>query len=331
RQDVCDPGAPARVSAPREGDGRARQRHFGAPRQLGIHPRVHHREAGIRTLEQRRTAAPRTEGSGCRRRGNHNHDSADAAPRIEVSVVRRTYISAISAIALLVSVATAIQAQQQHTITTVAGGIPNSITALQVGVGTPARVFKDSAGNLYISTMVVGDEGLYGNVVYKVDPSGQLTTVAGNGTEGFSGDGGPATNAALSGPKGVFVDLSGNIFIADAGNARIREVVAATGIIQTVAGNGTNGGGGDGGPATSAQLNGPFDVAVDGSGNVFIADSGNQRIREVVASTGTIQTVAGNGAQGFSGDGGPATSASLRNPFGLSVDGSGNIFIADRD
>jgi len=362
-----------------------------------------------------------------------------------VSVVRRTYISAISAIALLVSVATAIQAQQQHTITTVAGGIPNNITALQVGVGTPARVFKDSAGNLYISTMVVGDEGLYGNVVYKVDPSGQLTTVAGNGTEGFSGDGGPATNAALSGPQGVyidsagnifiadslndrirevdaatgiihtvagngnfgfsgdggpatsaelhspsgvfgdsagnifiadsgnerirevvaatgiihtvagngnfgfsgdggpapdaelvtpsgvFVDISGNIFIADTGNARIREVVAATGIIQTVAGNGTNGGGGDGGPATSAQLNGPFDVAVDGSGNVFIADSGNQRIREVVASTGTIQTVAGNGAQGFSGDGGPATSASLRNPFGLSVDGSGNIFIADRD
>ena len=100
-----------------------------------------------------------------------------------MSVVRRTYISAISAIALLVSVATAIQAQQQHTITTVAGGIPNNITALQVGVGTPARVFKDSAGNLYISTMVVGDEGLYGNVVYKVDPSGQLTTVAGNGTE----------------------------------------------------------------------------------------------------------------------------------------------------
>ena len=362
-----------------------------------------------------------------------------------MSVVRRTYISAISAIALLVSVATAIQAQQQHTITTVAGGIPNNITALQVGVGTPARVFKDSAGNLYISTMVVGDEGLYGNVVYKVDPSGQLTTVAGNGTEGFSGDGGPATNAALSGPQGVyidsagnifiadslndrirevdaatgiihtvagngnfgfsgdggpatsaelhspsgvfgdsagnifiadsgnerirevvaatgiihtvagngnfgfsgdggpapdaelvtpsgvFVDISGNIFIADTGNARIREVVAATGIIQTVAGNGTNGGGGDGGPATSAQLNGPFDVAVDGSGNVFIADSGNQRIREVVASTGTIQTVAGNGAQGFSGDGGPATSASLRNPFGLSVDGSGNIFIADRD
>ena len=362
-----------------------------------------------------------------------------------MSVVRRTYISAISAIALLVSVATAIQAQQQHTITTVAGGIPNTITALRVGVGTPARVFKDSAGNLYISTMVVGDEGLYGNVVYKVDPSGQLTTVAGNGTEGFSGDGGPATNAALSGPQGVyidsagnifiadslndrirevdaatgiihtvagngnfgfsgdggpatsaelhspsgvfgdsagnifiadsgnerirevvaatgiihtvagngnfgfsgdggpapdaelvtpsgvFVDISGNIFIADTGNARIREVVAATGIIQTVAGNGTNGGGGDGGPATSAQLNGPFDVAVDGSGNVFIADSGNQRIREVVASTGTIQTVAGNGAQGFSGDGGPATSASLRNPFGLSVDGSGNIFIADRD
>src|SRR5439155_445403 len=223
------------------------------------------------------------------------------------------------------------QAQQQHTITTVAGGIPNNITALQVGVGTPARVFKDSAGNLYISTMVVGDEGLYGNVVYKVDPSGQLTTVAGNGTEGFSGDGGPATNAALSGPQGVYIDSAGNIFIADSLNDRIREVDAATGIIHTVAGNGNFGFSGDGGPATSAELHSPSGVFGDSAGNIFIADSGNERIREVVAATGIIHTVAGNGNFGFSGDGGPAPDAELVTPSGVFVDISGNIFIADRD
>ena len=242
--------------------------------------------------------------------------------------MRRTYISASSAIALLVFVATAIRAQQ-HTIATVAGGIPNDIAALQVGVGTPARIFKDSAGNFYMSTMVVGDEGLYGNVVYKVDSSGQLTTVAGNGTEGFSGDGGPATNAALSGPEGVFVDRAGNIFIADSLNDRIRKVDAATGIIHTVAGNGNFGFSGDGGPATSAELHSPIGVFVDSAGNIFIADSGNERIREVVATTGNIQTVAGNGTAGFSGDGGLATSASLSGPEAVFVDGSGNIFIAD--
>ncbi len=191
--------------------------------------------------------------------------------------MRRTYISASSAIALLVFVATAIRAQQ-HTIATVAGGIPNDIAALQVGVGTPARIFKDSAGNFYMSTMVVGDEGLYGNVVYKVDSSGQLTTVAGNGTEGFSGDGGPATNAALSGPEGVFVDRAGNIFIADSLNDRIRKVDAATGIIHTVAGNGNFGFSGDGGPATSAELHSPIGVFVDSAWNILSTNASGKSL-----------------------------------------------------
>src|SRR5438309_1663220 len=241
--------------------------------------------------------------------------------------MRRVVTSAICVIVLLISLAPA--ARAQHTITTVAGGVPNNVPALQVGVGAPPRVFKDSAGNLYISVTVNGTQGLYGNVVYKVDSFGQLTTVAGNGTEGFSGDGGPATSAALSGPHGLFVDGFGNIFIADTYNDRIRKVVAATGNIETVAGNGTFGFSGDGGPAISAALSGPEGVFLDSSGNLFIADTGNSRIRKVVAATGNIQTVAGNGTFGFSGDGGPAISAALSDPEGVFLDSSGNLFIAD--
>jgi len=127
----------------------------------------------------------------------------------------------------------------------------------------------------------------------------------------------------------VAVDGAGNLFIADAGNARIRKVAAGTGIISTVAGNGSGGFSGDGGPATSASLPDPAGVAVDASGNLFISELGNRRIRKVDAGTGIISTVAGNGLFGFSGDGGPATSASLADPAGLAVDGSGNLFIAD--
>src|SRR5438132_1466405 len=232
--------------------------------------------------------------------------------------MRRVVTSAICVIVLLISLAPA--ARAQHTITTVAGGVPNNVPALQVGVGAPPRVFKDSAGNLYISVTVNGTQGLYGNVVYKVDSFGQLTTVAGNGTEGFSGDGGPATSAALSGPQGLFLDRFGNLFIADTCNSRIRKVVAATGNIQTVAGNGTLGFSGDGGPATSAALSDPEGVFLDRFGNLFIADSGNCRIREVVAATGNIQTVAGNGTLGFRGDGG-ATSATLNVPTDVYADG----------
>jgi sugar lactone lactonase YvrE len=162
-----------------------------------------------------------------------------------------------------------------------------------------------------------------------VDAStGIITTVAGNGIPGYSGDGGPATSASLSGPSGVVVDATGNLLIADSSNYRIRRVDASTGIITTVAGNGIRGFSGDGGPATSASLS-PIGVAVDATGNLFIADTGNHRIRRVDESTGIITTVAGNGIRGFSGDGGPATSASLNYPTGVAVDGSGNLFIAD--
>jgi len=159
--------------------------------------------------------------------------------------------------------------------------------------------------------------------------SPEILTVAGNEIAGYEGDGGVATAAELSQPRGVALDSAGNIYIADLNNNRIRKVAAGTGIITTVAGNGTSGYSGDGGPATSAELDQPYGVAADAAGNIYIADSLNNRIREVSASTGIITTVAGNGLYGSSVDGGLATNSSLSEPFGIAVDSAGNIYIAD--
>lgn len=184
----------------------------------------------------------------------------------------------------------------------------------------PRRVAVDAAGNLFIADTD-------NNRVRRVDTSGVITTVAGNGTCCSSGDGGPATDASLGFPRGVAVDGDGNLYIADRGNHRIRRV-DPSGIITTVAGTGIFGFTGDGGPATGAHLAFPTDVAVDGAGDLFIADTLNRRVRKIDAS-GVIITVAGTGTFGFSGDGGPATDASLALPAGVAVDGSGNLFIAD--
>ena len=162
-----------------------------------------------------------------------------------------------------------------------------------------------------------------------VKATGDIITVAGNGTAGYSGDNGPATAAELDSPRGVAVDSAGDLFIADNGNNVVREVVKATGDIITVAGNGTAGYSGDNGPATAAELNGPNGVAVDSAGDLFIADTDNNAVREVVKATGDIITVAGNGTAGYSGDDGPATAAELDNPIGVAVDSAGDLFIAD--
>jgi uncharacterized protein (TIGR03437 family) len=193
----------------------------------------------------------------------------------------------------------------------------------------PYGVAVDSAGNLLIA-----DQLNYR--IRKVSSEGIITTVSGNGAYGFSGDGGPATSAELANPVGVAVDGADDLFIAGPGtgfdgddfyddpvNNRIRKV-SPSGIITTVAGGGTAVSGDDG-PATSARLNGPRAVAVDRAGDLFIAD-GN-RVRKVSAS-GIITTIAGNGDAGYSGDGGPAISATL-NPSGLAVDGAGNVYVAD--
>ena len=167
-------------------------------------------------------------------------------------------------------------------------------------------------------------------MVREVNPAtGVITTVAGTGTDGYSGDNGLATAAELDVPHGVAVDASGDLFIADTYSNRIREVDLSTGVITTLAGNGFPGYSGDNGQATAAELDAPRGVAVDSSGHLFIADTGNNAIREVNLSTGVITTVAGNGTAGYSGDGGPATAAQLATPCGVAVDSSGHLFIAD--
>jgi sugar lactone lactonase YvrE len=155
-----------------------------------------------------------------------------------------------------------------------------------------------------------------------------ITTIAGNGTTGFAGDGGPASASQLSFPGGIAVDSSGNIYIADSGNNRIRKISGGT--ITTVAGNGTAGYSGDNGPATSAELNNPTGIAVDAAGNLYIADTVNQVVRQVNPA-GKISTIAGeNGAgAGYSGDTGTAVTAQLNSPTAVVLDSSGNIYIAD--
>jgi trimeric autotransporter adhesin len=208
-------------------------------------------------------------------------------------------------------------------ITTVAGtgtigysGDGGQATSAMIGA---SGVAVDSAGNIYI---------LANYRIRKVSSSGIITTIVGTGSGGFAGDGGFATSAQVNNAFGIAVDSAGNLFIADTNNNRIR-VVSTSGIITTVAGNGISGYGGDGGKATSAQLNAPRAIAVDSAGNLFIADSGNNVIRKV-SSSGIITTVAGNGATGYSGDNGPASLAQFNNPRGIAVDSSGNIFITDR-
>ncbi len=178
----------------------------------------------------------------------------------------------------------------------------------------------DESGHLFIA-----DTDDYR--IRKVTPNGVISTIAGNGVVGFSGDGGPATAAQLANPFGVAVDTSGKLYISDSGNARIREVTP-DGIITTIAGNGTTGFSGDGGPAIAAQLYIPRRMAVDDRGNLYVADLFNSRIRKVTPD-GVISTIAGNGKSGFSGDGGPAGAAQLFVPSAVAVDGLGNLFIAD--
>jgi trimeric autotransporter adhesin len=198
--------------------------------------------------------------------------------------------------------------------------------AIAASLNVAVDVSADGNGNLFIADQ-------YNHRIREITPDGTITTIAGTGAPGFSGDGGPATAAQLNTPTGVHADGAGNIYIGDVANQRIRKI-DPSGIITTVAGNGVKGYGGDGGPATSASLYNGARITIDPSGNLLIADQSNHRIRSV-SPDGTISTLAGNGAGtpatgAFSGDGGPATNASLNNPTAIAVDSSGVVYFADQ-
>lgn len=199
------------------------------------------------------------------------------------------------------------------------GGDGNPASTGQLS--TPRGLAFDTAGNLYI-----GDSG--NDRVRMIDTVGNLSTIAGDGTNASSGDGNPATNAQVNAPTGVFVDILGNLFISCDADHIVRKVDTA-GIISTIAGtNGTNGSAGDGGAATAAQLNSPRAITMDFFGNLYIADRSNDKIRKV-DSSGFITTVVGNGTGGFAGDGSLASASELSNPEGVAIDASGNLYIVD--
>ncbi len=227
--------------------------------------------------------------------------------------------------AAILGLACAHETRAQSIVTIAGGGTGDGRPGTSVGLNSPNGVAVDGMGNSFIADREH-------HLVRRVDArTGIVTTVAGNGSSSFSGDGGPATTAGLYSPRAVAVDGTGNVFIAESGNHRVRRVEVGTGIITTFVGNGAFGFSGDGGPATAAELNAPSGVAVDAAGNVLVADTNNMRVRRVDARTLVIATVAGNGSISFSGDGGPATAAGLGYFNGVAVDATGNIFIADTD
>jgi sugar lactone lactonase YvrE len=211
-----------------------------------------------------------------------------------------------------------------YTISTAAGNGAQGFggdggPAIEAKLNHPCAVAVDREGALYIADSS-------NHRIRKVGRDGKIATLAGTGQPGFGGDGGPAAQAQLQGPYGVSVDRHGNVYVADQRNNRVRKITAH-GTISTVAGNGKRGFVGDGGPAIGAALAGPNATVSDADGNLYIADSGNHRVRKV-SPDGMITTIAGT-KQGYAGDGGPAVGAKLNLPAALALDGKGTLYIGD--
>lgn len=210
-------------------------------------------------------------------------------------------------------------------INTIAGtgtaGFSDNIPATDAELNGPSGVALDKKGNIYIADV-------YNHSIRKIDTGGHIVTICGDGSPGYSGDGGPANIAELNFPKGVAVDTGGNLFIVDQGNSVIRRINLAGNII-TYAGNGTFGYSGDGGLGYNAALNTPTEVAVDRHNALYIADFTNHVVRKVLPS-GTISTVAGNGTNGYSGDGGSPLAAQMGGPYGIAINNTGDkMYITD--
>lgn len=224
--------------------------------------------------------------------------------------MKKIYLKQVKVITLLATMfclgSSVLKAQ---IITTVAGGfVAEGATATSAAMSV-SSVAIDTGGNKYIADS-------YNHRIRKISKTGIITTIAGNGIQGYTGDSSAATAATLNTPSFVTLDAKGNIYIVDKGNNVVRKIAATTGIITTVAGNGI------------IKLNAPAGVAVDAAGNLYIADQGNNRIRKV-STTQTYSTVAGNGVASYGGDGGKATSTSINAPSAVAVDAASNIYIAD--
>ena len=214
----------------------------------------------------------------------------------------------------------------QGIITTIAGGSTNgyngdTIMAIHAELQGPYSVALDGLGNYYIA------DG-YNNRIRKVDAAGIITTVAGTSLGSYNGDGIPAITAEIYRPIGITCDHSGNVYFADAFNNRIRKIDVTTGIISTIAGTGVAGYNGDNVTANTAQINTPHGVAFDATGNLYIADEGNSRVRKINTS-GVITTIGGTGVASYTGDNGPAINADIDFPYGIVVDDTGNIYFSD--
>ncbi|MGH9000159.1 MAG: NHL repeat-containing protein [Acidimicrobiia bacterium] len=255
-------------------------------------------------------------------------------PRRAPFTVAVTVTVAVATAAAVLGMAIPAAAADPGTITTVAGSAtPGKSTSYGYGgdggpaaeaqLHQPRALGFDGAGNAYVADSL-------NQRIRKVDKEGTITTVAGNGTAGFAGDGGPATEASLNTPHGVAADAGGNLYISDSANHRIRKV-DAEGIISTIAGNGTPGATGEEGPAAEALIKNPKSIIFDGKDSLYFADSGNNRICRISLADGKISTVAGTVRAGYEGDGGPANRAKLDTPNAMWVMGDGVLYIADSD